>query len=288
LRKQFEALKYAQHSEKPVSLSGLGLSEPGLSTQRSRFRWNPLPRGLVIKEVPGMGEGVFLGARARQIFEGTFVGFYSGEYTVRRSGDKVRRIADAYLFNLFEASLKASEARALFKAGVLEADDIAYTTIDRGKRLKVTVSVNAATCGNFTRYINHATNGNLKPYLVHYRGTAQVALVASKTIEPGEQLLYAYRGKDEEQSYADYHGFTLSPVTPQTYMLDAQGDVYKTLDSGSESDEDMAFPEVDSLLNVKTSSESQLSEEIGAVTPEPRRSQRERKPNTRYWNDFHA
>ncbi len=49
-----------------------------------------------------------------------------------------------------------------------------------------------ATDGNFTRYINHSYNPNLKPQYAFFDGFYHLIFVALKEIQIGEQLTYDY------------------------------------------------------------------------------------------------
>ncbi|MES2344958.1 MAG: SET domain-containing protein-lysine N-methyltransferase [Chlamydiota bacterium] len=52
--------------------------------------------------------------------------------------------------------------------------------------------IDAGECGNYSRFINHSSNGNLEPMYVLSGGIIHILLMATKQIPIGAQLCYDY------------------------------------------------------------------------------------------------
>jgi hypothetical protein len=145
-----------------------------------------------------LGFGIFLKKTAECINKDSFIGFYTGRIEATHLDYRDRE--NRYLFlitRLVSPSLSENNN---------SGNEIIYFVI------------NAKDEGNFTRYINHSEDCNVKAQLVvDDIGNIEIGFFASKTIEPGSQLLIDY-GK----SYWELESRTLIPINPETYVIDAE------------------------------------------------------------------
>lgn len=161
-----------------------------------------IPSNFHIADVPGMGQGVFVKPDSGRIKEGSFLGFYSGEYELRKLPDESDT---TFLYDLVEIKVDAKLRQQL--------------NLEKGA--KYGLVIDAKKTGNYTRCFNHSsTDTNAMPYIYNKDGKIVVGLIATKPIEPGQQILWNY-GDNYWDHIKTENGekIELKHVTPDTYRL---------------------------------------------------------------------
>ncbi|MBS0625809.1 MAG: SET domain-containing protein-lysine N-methyltransferase [Verrucomicrobia bacterium] len=93
------------------------------------------------------------------------------------------------------------------------------------------LKLDAAKNGNFTRFINHSDEPNVRiEYMRIPKNSLGLAVApleviyfAKKTIHPGEQLLVSYEG--DENSYWGAMGIKPYPLFPKTFVLQGKSKI---------------------------------------------------------------
>lgn len=171
-----------------------------------------LPKYLLCVKLPEpLGYGVFLRPDAKPLARGALIGIYSG---------KVRIVPQHEPDDALYAFEPLSDVH-LLKEEQLRWDP---KRVYRSKRA-YSVQVDAGRQGNFTRFINHSEEPNVRAELItipkKQKGLAPSALevlyMACRVIRPGEQLLVSYEGDDD--SYWSALGIKPMPVVASTFSL---------------------------------------------------------------------
>lgn len=165
--------------------------------------------GVVVLEMEAPFEaGTFLTQESDTITKGTVLGYYGGEYRVE---DLERNSDLSYAVEVSPVILlEEEEYLNLFDEGKYDPDREFVIVID------------AIEQGTWTRFINHGGRHHNVEMVIEYRpwphedsDYAPVIVVKStKTIYPGEQLLFDYG-----ENYWERLGFVPSPVAPDTFRL---------------------------------------------------------------------
>lgn len=172
------------------------------------------PDGVVVAKINDLiGYGVFA---TKTFHPGDFIGFYAGEL---RIGGISKRNHTTFDNNDYALDLAITKS---FTPGDLTnwlGSGQPKTPLKR-----VIVQVNAESSGNFTRFINHTSGifANCIPSRCRVEGVLQSVFLVTKTIEPGEQLLWDY-GID----YWKHHEVVPATVTPSTYILNIEQSLEK-------------------------------------------------------------
>jgi hypothetical protein len=142
-----------------------------------------IPAFLTLAEIPSMGSGLFA---TKSIATDTLIGCYTGKLLTIAESEELED--NSYFFNLSE-----------------------------------NLVVDAKEMGNYTRFINHSKEGNLKPVYMSYRKEGQleacITFFTTQKISKGEQLLFDY-GKDYDWSFLEGHAPI--KVLPQTFLFDLE------------------------------------------------------------------
>ena len=172
-----------------------------------------LPSDFVLKKLPKkLGFGIFLKLNAKPIERGAVIAPYTGEVLLCPQNEEG---SSDYVFALVaDLTLTKSEQQAL---------DPKHRYHPR--RLYA-IDVDAENMGNFTRFINHSDQPNVKADLLRVPKNDlglepsffEMIYFAKKTIHPGEQLLVCYEGDDN--SYWGASNIEPFPMDPRTFRLD--------------------------------------------------------------------
>lgn len=171
-----------------------------------------LPKHLLCVKLPEpLGYGVFLRPDAEPLVRGALIGIYSG---------KVRIVPQHMPDDALYAFEPLSDVHLLKEEQKWWDPKRVY----RGKRA-YSIQVDADRVGNFTRFINHSEEPNVRAELITIPKTQkklapsalEVLYIACRTIHPGQQLLVSYEGDDD--SYWSALGIKPMPVVASTFSL---------------------------------------------------------------------
>ena len=173
-----------------------------------------LPKHLVLKKLKGkLGHGIFLHPKASPIRKGEVIAPYSGVVLLAPQNDGG---PSDYAFSLFpDLLLTREEQRAFDPESKYHPRRLYSLDLDADKK------------GNFTRFINHSAKPNVEAHLLRIPSNSlgvppapfEIIYIASKDIQPGEQILVCY--EDGEKSYWGVLKIKPFPMTPKTFQLDA-------------------------------------------------------------------
>jgi hypothetical protein len=185
------------------------IGKRNLNKYRKSLETTGTPDGLVVVKINDLiGFGVFATKTFKQ---GDFIGFYSGELRVGGINRKNCTTFDNNDYALDLAITKSFTHKELTTWMGKEHPEITPK--------KVVVQVNAETRGNFTRYINHTPGiySNCIPSRCRVEGVLQSIFLVTKTIQPGEQLLWDYGIE-----YWKHRDIVPVTVTPATYIFNVE------------------------------------------------------------------
>ncbi|KAJ8689908.1 hypothetical protein PTI98_012766 [Pleurotus ostreatus] len=136
-----------------------------------------------IGKTKNKGWGVFAGPK--KIYDGTFLGIYSGELlteeVAEERGKKYNKFGRTYLFNL----------------------DFYFLREGKEEEWEPKYVVDAYHAGNFTRFLNHSCSPNARLNAVYINESnidkPLLAIFACKDIEPGAEICFSYSGNYDEE-----------------------------------------------------------------------------------------